>query len=138
MNHVELFEAGMKAFNEGDAEAFLEFCDPDCEWYPFLNPAPGGGPYRGREGLRGWLRTVSEQFDRLSTRVAEVIDLPDRIVALGEIRYRSRGSELEASAPIAWLVDFRDELVWRGRVFMRHEDALEEAGLAVGSLRPTR
>ena len=129
MNRLEMFEAGMEAFNNGDAEAFLTFCDPDCEWYPFLQPSATGEPYRGREGVREWLRTIADAFDDISTQADQVFDAPDRLIALGEIRYRARDSEVDASAQIAWIFDFRDGLIWRGRVYMRHDEALEEAGL---------
>jgi ketosteroid isomerase-like protein len=138
MGRVEMFEAGMEAFNNGDAEAFLVVCDPDCEWCPFLMPSATGEPYRGREGVREWLRTVAEEFEHLSTKADEIIDAPDRLIALGEIRYRARGSEVEASAPIAWVFDFRDGLIWRGRVYTRHKEALEEAELTGEGMRPTR
>ncbi len=138
MDHVEMFKAGMTAFNEGDAEAFLGFCDPECEWYPFLEPSASGEPYRGLDGVREWLHAVAREFDHLSTKADEIIDLPERLVALGEIRYRPRGSDLEASAPIAWVFDFRGEKIWRGRVYMRHEEALEEVGLAGQGMRSSR
>jgi ketosteroid isomerase-like protein len=138
MDRVEMFEAGMEAFNEGDAEAFLIVVHPDCEWFPFLKPSATGDPYRGREGVREWLRIVADEFDHLSTQANEVIDLPDRLVALGEIQYRARGSDVEAHAPIAWVFDYQDGLILRGRVYMRHEEALEEAGMSGRGVRPTR
>jgi ketosteroid isomerase-like protein len=138
MDHVDLFQTAMDAFNRGDADAFVAACAEECEWYPFLGARDGNQPYRGRDGVREWFESTTGAFDGLSTVSHKIREVDDRLVALGEIRYRGKDSGIDVSAPLAWVLDFRGELVWRGRVYLHHEEALEEAGLAELGVRPTR
>jgi ketosteroid isomerase-like protein len=138
MDHVDVFHTGMDAFNRGDADAFVALCAEECEWHPFLGAREENEPFRGRDGVRAWFEATAGAFDGLSTEVHKVRDLGDRLVALGEIRYRGKDSGIDVTAPLAWVLDFRGELVWRGQVYLRHEEALEEAGLAERGTRPTR
>jgi hypothetical protein len=80
---------------------------------------------------------MHEAFAELEAIPHEVHDLGDQLVALGEIHYRPRGADVEASAPIGWLLEFRGGLIVKGTVFMRHADALEAAGIDPAARTPT-
>jgi len=56
-------------------------------------------------------------------------DTDDRVVALGRVRLRGKGSGVGVDQPHGWLVEFKDGKVFRFRHFARPQEALEAAGL---------
>jgi ketosteroid isomerase-like protein len=60
----------------------------------------------------------------------EVRDLGDRVLALGKLEGRGRGSGVWVESPVGSVTDFRDGRAWRTRVFSDHGEALRAAGLA--------
>ncbi len=51
---ITALRAAYAAFNRGDIDAAVEFCDPQIEW---SEPAefPGGGMYQGRDEAKRYL-----------------------------------------------------------------------------------
>jgi ketosteroid isomerase-like protein len=85
--------------------------------------------YRGHEGIRNWLRDLSEALVEIDTDYPEIRDLGDRIVALGRVRVRGRESGAEDESPIGAVTDFKEGKAIRVRTYLDHEEALVAAGL---------
>jgi ketosteroid isomerase-like protein len=129
--NVEAFKRGLDALNRRDLKALLEVLDPEVELHP-AEPALLGGEatvYRGHEGAREEFRDVYEAFAELQIEISEIRDLDDRIVAIGRIRARGRGSGAETESPWAYLVQFKNGKAIRGRSYLDPKGALEAAGL---------
>ena len=57
--NVELFRAGLEAWNEGDYDAIVEMCHPDVEWI-FSDRLPDAtGQIRGRDEVRRFFETFT-------------------------------------------------------------------------------
>jgi ketosteroid isomerase-like protein len=128
--NVELFEAGIGAYNRRDPEEFVALCEPDCEWHPFLSSlVEGTTGYRGHDGIRAWFRDIDSMFSEMRADVGEIRDLGNRVLGLGTIRARGRESGAEVSSPVGWLIEVREGKLRRGWAHASHEEALEAAGL---------
>ena len=129
--NVEVFKRTVDAINRRDVEAVLSDLDPDVEWHSAILMGMGGKRtvYRGHEGIREFLRDLSETLSDLQAEYSEVRDLGDRTVAIGHIRTRGTASGAETESPIGSVVDYKDGKGIRVHTFLDHDGALEAAGL---------
>ena len=134
MSHenVEVFRRAFDAINRRDAEGLLSELDPEVEWHSAILMAMGGTQtvYRGHEGVREWLRDLYETLSEFRAEYSEVRDLDDRVVALGRVRGRGRGSEAEIESPHGTVAEFKDGKGIRIRTYLDPEEALAAAGLS--------
>ena len=70
--NVELGYRANRAFNRRDIDEFLALCDPDVELFAGIAALEGGGPYRGRDGVRSWYEKVLEVAPDFSVEIEEV------------------------------------------------------------------
>jgi ketosteroid isomerase-like protein len=129
--NVEAFKRATEAGNRRDVEAMLEELDPEVEWHPAVlaSLAGTGTVYRGREGVREWMRNMFESFGEVHTEFSEIRDLGDRIVAIGHIRTVGKESGAETESPIGYLLDIKSGKATRIRTYLDPKEALEAAGL---------
>jgi ketosteroid isomerase-like protein len=126
--NVEAALKGFEAFERRDAEGFIRYATADCEWRPFLTASVEGGVYRGAEGIRRWFANVDGMFESFSVELAEVRDLGDRVVMLGTLRGRGRGSGVPVESRLGIVVEFDGEgLCTRASAFASHGEALAHA-----------
>jgi hypothetical protein len=98
----------------------------------FVNPdtALESGTRHGPEGLRIGMAAMLEVFEDMQFEHERVIDMDDRVVALGTLRGRGKGSGMEVGpSPFAIVVDLRDGKMVRFEWFASAEDALRAAGV---------
>ena len=84
---------------------------PDVEWYPAIARAFHGGVFRGREGVERFLADTSENWAKLQILAEEFRDLGDRVLVLGRMKGRGKGSGAPIDQPFATIVDFRGDRV---------------------------
>jgi ketosteroid isomerase-like protein len=102
---------------------------PEVEWRSFFALGVPSGEYRGPEGLRQYLDDLAEAWGYLRPEVASVLEVGSVVIAVGQIRYRGKGSGAESEAPAGWLFKFRNGRLIRFRAFREPEQALEAVGL---------
>jgi ketosteroid isomerase-like protein len=119
---VDVAERMVDAYNRRDLDGvFAELVTPDYEWYPGYVSAFDGGGYRGRDGVN-WeqLQIIAEEFR----------DLADRVLVLGRMKGRGKGSGAPVDQPFATVLDFRGDRVWRVRGYLDRAEGLRAAGLS--------
>jgi ketosteroid isomerase-like protein len=131
-DRVDVAKRVVDAYNHGDVDVlFAELATPDFEWYPALVRAlDGGGGYRGREGVDRFAADTSENWAEIQIYAEEFRDLGDRVLVLGRIKGRGKGSGVPVDAPQAIVLDFRGDRIWRSRVYQDHGEGLRAAGLS--------
>jgi hypothetical protein len=87
------------------------------------------GAYRGHDGIRRFFADNGENFDVFRPEFREVRDLGGRILAVGTIHIRARGSTVETDIPVAGIFTFRRGKVLRWEDFRERRLALEAVGL---------
>jgi ketosteroid isomerase-like protein len=128
--NVEVTKRVVDAFNRRDIDAIAELATPDFEWFPAVPGAVEGGGYRGRAGMESYLAELRGTWEELCLVVDEFRDLGDRVVILGRLRARGRGSGATVEATLGGVLDFRDGRVSRSRNYLDHGEALRAAGLS--------
>ena len=123
--------SGWDAISRQDFDLMLVRYAPDVE----LETAPDfealglGGTFRGHDGLRRVDQAFREAWERWEFRPATVLDLGDRLLALGTVRLPGTASGLELEREIAQLMTLRGGLVAREQDFLAWEAGLRAAGL---------
>jgi ketosteroid isomerase-like protein len=125
--NVEVMRRGFEAGNRRDIEAMLDVLDPEVEWHSALVMSLEGeaAVYRGHEGFRAFFRALDELFDNLHADYPEIRDLGDRVVGIGRISMRGKGSGAETESPICTVVDFKNGKAIRVQTYLDPKDALE-------------
>ena len=128
--NVEIVKRAFDAFNRRDVAAFMELTTSDFEYYPWLVGAIEGGSFRGCEGMEQYFEDVRETWEEFRVVADEFRDLGDRVLVLGRMEGRGKGSDVPVDAPYGTINDFCDGKLSRVRVFPDHAEALRAAGLS--------
>ncbi|HME04466.1 MAG TPA: nuclear transport factor 2 family protein [Solirubrobacteraceae bacterium] len=127
---VDVAKRVVDAYNRRDVDAlFAELATPDFEYYPGIVRALDGGGYRGREGVEKFAADTRENWEELQSLPEEFRDLGDRVLVLGRMKGRGKGSGVPVESPYATILDFRGDRIWRSRVYLDRAEGLRVAGL---------
>ena len=126
--NVDSFRHFMEVFERGDFDAWVEAFHPDVNFIP--QRAPIQGTFRGHDGVRAFLADNKESFDLFRLEYDYVRAVGDRVVAIGKLRVRGKGSGAEVEVPTAIVLTFREGKVVRLEDFSDGQTALEEVGLS--------
>ena len=127
--NVELVRGALASMAAGDREAALTFFDPEVvvdATRNVMNPAT----FVGEEGLRRMVAATEEAWEEIRTVPLEFLDAGDRVVVIGELVGRGKGSGIEVKRPTAQIWTVRNGQVVRWEYgFKDRIDALAAAGL---------
>src|SRR4051794_20659845 len=127
--NVESFMRGIDAINMRDVEACLETMQPDVSFAPIRSQIEG--VYRGHSGVRRWFADSVENFESFQVNPTDIRDLgDDRLLMIGTLHLRARGSEIETDLPTAGIATHRDALLADWKDYGDAGKALEAAGLS--------
>jgi ketosteroid isomerase-like protein len=120
----ELIRRYVERFNAGDREVREDDADPECE----ICSAMTGSVYRGYDGARSWMQEIDEQLDTWRIRLDEFAQATrKRLLVLGSIHFRGRGSGVELEVPIGFMFEFRDNRILRMTTFASYDEARRAA-----------
>jgi ketosteroid isomerase-like protein len=129
--NLEIAKRLYGAFNERDMKAFLEGCDPDIELHSRFTGAVGVKLYRGHEGLGEWSRDLNDVWEYFEVELDSLTQLDDgRVLALGTLHGKGRGSGLELREKIAHISTFRDGRLLELHTYTDRAEALKPLGLS--------
>jgi ketosteroid isomerase-like protein len=128
--NVEIVKRGIDAYNRRDIDAFADLTTADFEWFPALDRTVEARSYRGREGIETYLGDIRNTWEELHVLSDEIRDLGDRVLVLGRVEGRGRGSGVQVDAPVGFVLDFRGVKVSRVRAYLDQGEALRVAGLS--------
>jgi ketosteroid isomerase-like protein len=128
--NVDVVRRALEAYEGGDVEEMLSYIDSDGELHSAIVGGAEGNVYRGHEGFRGWHADSSESFEELRNEWSEFRDLGERVVCLGRVKARGRGSGMELDSQIGFVFTVRRGKVVRAEGFLSRAEALEAAGLS--------
>jgi uncharacterized protein len=114
-----------EALNEGDVEAALEALDPDAVWRdsPEL---PGGGEFRGREELTGFLSDFLAEWRDFHQRIDDAVHEGDRVAVVIHLLATGRASGIEVDTRYAHVWTMRDGIGVRVDAYRDPDEALRE------------
>jgi ketosteroid isomerase-like protein len=128
---VDVARRVIDAYNRRDVDClFAELATDDFEYYPGIVRALGGGAYRGREGTERFALDTRENWEELQSIADEFRDLGDRVLVIGRLKGRGKGSGAPVDTVCLTVLDFRGDRVSRARVFLEWAEGLQAAGLS--------
>jgi ketosteroid isomerase-like protein len=127
--NVKLALRAFDAWNRGDYDAWIETFDSDCEFSP-LRAQLEGQPYRGHDGLRQFMRDLTEEWESVRFGLTDIRDAGDQLVGLLRFKARGRSSQAELDLPIGVVASMREGKILKVRMYSDPADALEAAGLS--------
>lgn len=125
--NVEAFLRGADAISRGDLVDIPQLIHPEAVFEPLRSGTEG--PFVGHDGMRRFIADTEEMFEIFRISWTDVRDLGDRVLAIGSIRMRARGSGVETDVPVAAIAEYRDGLLWRYKDYGQARVALEAARL---------
>ena len=131
--NVELVEAWAAAIPRGvddDVEKLISYVDPEGELHSAIVGGAEANIYRGHDGFRRWVADSFESFEAVENEWSEFRDLDDRVLALGHVKARGRGSGMELESPMGWVFTIRRGKVAKAEGFLSRAQALKAVGLS--------
>ena len=126
--NVEAFLEVNEAVKRGDVEAVLRWVDEEGVMLAARSAVEGA--YRGHDGIRRFMADNAENFEKFEPDYPDLRDLGDRVLAIGTIHVRGRGSGVETDIPAAGVATFNEEgKMVRWEDFRERHLALEAVGL---------
>ncbi len=126
---VEIARRGIDAFNRGDVEALVADTTEDVELFAALAGAVEGGGFPGRAGIEAYFQITADTWGEFRILAEDFRDLGDRVLVVGRIWGRGKGSSVPVEAPNAIVMDFRGEKVWRIHSYLDQAEALEDVAI---------
>jgi ketosteroid isomerase-like protein len=127
--NVEAFLEINHALRRGDVEAVLQWVDEEGVLLAARSAVEGA--YHGHDGVRRFMADNAENFEKFEPHYPDVRDLGDRVLAIGTIHVRGRGSGVETDISAAGIATFNAEgRVVRWEDFRERHLALEAVGLS--------
>jgi ketosteroid isomerase-like protein len=84
--------------------------------------------YRGHEGVRQYVADLGDAWDVFSVEIRDSIAAGQVVLAVGCLRYRGKGSGVEAESPAGYVIKFRSGKVVRLNALRDPERAFEMVG----------
>ena len=127
--NVEIAERFLDAFNRRDLSALMDTTTPDIAFFAALAGTIDDSSFQGREGMRAYFADVDSAWEEFRLIVDEYRDLGDRVLTLGRLEGRGRGSGAAVDTPQGAVAEIRDGKISRVRSYLDHGEALRAAGL---------
>ena len=127
-DNIEVVKRSLDAMNRADFDAVAESSTEDFELDFSNSLGPMSGIYRGRDGLKEFLRSFAEAWAALKFEFEEMIELEgDRVLLVAAVRARGHESGVAVAARGAMIWTVRDGEVAAVKMYQSKEDALEGA-----------
>jgi ketosteroid isomerase-like protein len=117
-------EEAYAALNAGDVDGAIERMDPDVVFDWSRSKSPYRGVYEGREAVRRLFEELRESFEEMEYKTVEWIPAGERLVRVGGVRGRGRGSGVEVAMEGGQVIEFADGLASRVTLYQTAEEAL--------------
>ena len=127
--NVESLRAALDAVNRRDVEALTALLAKDAEIVP-MRAALDGTVFRGPDAVARWYAALDESWEEMEGEIESVRDLDDRVLVLGRLRGRGRGSGAALDVEAGSVAHFHDGLITRLQNFTSRAEALKAAGLS--------
>lgn len=132
----QLIRDGFERWSRGQRDLDADWISPDIEIHSGFGEF-GGGVHRGREAVARWAAEMQEAFVEWRLEVRELEEFaPGRVLGVGAVHMRGRGSGVSVDQPCAWILDHADGRLTRLEPFLNRVDearALAAAGSPSGS-----
>jgi ketosteroid isomerase-like protein len=127
--NVEILKRWVDAFNRRDLDALMETVTPDFALLAAMADTIDGNSFQRREGMEAFFVDVDSAWEELRLIYDEYRDLGDRVLVLGRLEGRGRGSGVVVETPQGAVAEFRDGKLSSARSYLDHAEALKAVEL---------
>jgi hypothetical protein len=127
--NVEIVQRAVDAYNRRDLAALIADVADDAVWVEDQR-YPGAETFYGPSGVERSIRKWWDAFGESVMEVEELIDLGDRVVAVGQVRQRGHESDVVLTGPFGGVYEFRGNKVVRVQVLGSRAEALAAVRLS--------
>jgi ketosteroid isomerase-like protein len=127
--NVELLRKGIDAWNQRDADLWLNYAAPEIEWIPAGPAAVERAVYRGYDEVGSGIEAAWETWDVFEFKESEMRDLGDSVLWLGRVKMRGGTSGVELDQEFAIHSVVRNGKFILIHTFLSWREALEAVGL---------
>ncbi len=130
--NVEIVLSAFEAFEDGDMEGVLRFCDDNIE---IIQPAelPGVSPRQhGHAGVLEAFAVWPEQWDDFRIDILRVTDTGDNVLVTTLQSGIGKASGVRVETRFSFLFSLRAGKITEWRMFMQEAEALKAVGLPDG------
>ena len=123
----DVVRAAFERANANDPDGLAALCDESVEFHD-VPEIPGSTTYRGRAGIRDWLRSVHEVSDDLELQIWEMEENGEAVLVEtgAAMQGRASGAEVAWTFWTVWRV--RDGVITYHHGYTRREDAIADLG----------
>jgi ketosteroid isomerase-like protein len=115
---LDVARRGFALWSAGDVDAFLELGTPDFEFVPAIAASVEGGSIKGADEFRRFFADLNETWETFRMSVEDFQEIRGRVLMIGRLTAKGRGSELELDQPFYSVLWFRGDLVVRMQSFL--------------------
>lgn len=116
--NIKIVQKAYNDFKNGNIEAILNSLTEDVEWeLPSISNVPFSGKRIGRTRVGQFFVTVAENQDALIFEPAEFIADGEKVIALGNYRWRVKSTDKTFECAFAHVFTIRDGKVIRFQEF---------------------
>ena len=121
---IAMAEKAYAELTAGDVEAAMERMDPGIVFDWSRSNSPYAGIFEGRAAVRRLFEEFRSAFEGMEYFTEEWIDAGDRLVRIGGVRGRGRGSGIEVTMAGAQVVEFSGDRPSHVTLYQTKDEAL--------------
>ena len=120
---LDVARRGYACWEAGDYDGMLETATPDFEFVPAIAASVEGGSIKGRDAARRFWADLDETWELFRISADDFREAGGRVLGIGRLTAKGRGSELELDQPIYTVLWFRDDRIARMQSFLEESAA---------------
>jgi ketosteroid isomerase-like protein len=120
---LDVARRGYACWTAGDIEGMLELSTPDFEFVPAIAASVEGGSIKGPDEFRRFFADLDETWETFRISADEFREAGGRVMSIGRLTAKGRGSELELDQPIYTVLWFRGDRIARMQSFLEESAA---------------
>ncbi len=120
---LDVARRGYGCWAAGDFDGMLELTTPDFEFVPAIAAAVEGGSLKGRDAARRFWADLDETWETFRISADDLREAGGRVLGIGRLTAKGRGSELELDQPIYTVLWFQGDRIARMQSFLEESAA---------------
>jgi ketosteroid isomerase-like protein len=120
---LDVARRGYACWAAGDIDGMLEMATSDFEFVPAIAASVEGGSIKGHDDFRRFFADLDETWETFRISADDFRETGGRVMSIGRLTAKGRGSELELDQPIYTVLWFRGDRIARMQSFLEESAA---------------
>jgi ketosteroid isomerase-like protein len=126
---VEIARRALQCFNSDDRHGLDALTAANVEIVP-MRAALEGTVFSGENAVAEFWKAMDETWEYTYIDADEILDCGEKVLIVGQLRGRAKGTDVEVDSPMGWVLAFEDDKVASLRTYPNIAQARRDAGLA--------